>query len=201
MPEEEGTPEKSTEAGIPTEPQREIKRRARITREEVARAGYTIGCPGCKAVSRNAPSQNHTEACRKRIEETLKAQGGASAKRIAEGNERYERHLSKRRQTEAQDQEEEQRKRPVNDEGNQEETKQARQQENPGKRAPEDEEENEHGNRETKQARKRENQERERWRKERAKKETRPNSGNYRRRLNQEMQQGNRTRRKWQLEE
>ena len=85
MPEEESKP---AEAGIPTEPQREIKRRARITREEVARAGFTVGCPGCRAVSRNAPSQNHTEACRKRIEETLKAQGGASAKRIAEGKRR-----------------------------------------------------------------------------------------------------------------
>ena len=34
------------------EPKPEIKRRARISRNDVIRVGYTIGCPGCEAISR-----------------------------------------------------------------------------------------------------------------------------------------------------
>ena len=44
----------------------EIKRRARITREDVVRIGFAFNCPGCKAISRNAPAQHHTEAYRTR---------------------------------------------------------------------------------------------------------------------------------------
>ena len=67
--------------------------------------GFTIGCPGCRAISRNAPSQNHTETCRKRIEQALTAQGGASAKRIAEGNLRFEQHKNRGKQAEEQEEE------------------------------------------------------------------------------------------------
>merc|ERR1711951_16966 len=83
-----------------------IKRRARITREEVAKAGFTVGCPGCRAISRNAPAQNHTETCRKRLEEAITKQGGAGAKRIADGNVRFGNHVNKRRQAEPQEEEE-----------------------------------------------------------------------------------------------
>merc|ERR1712240_226221 len=74
------------------EPHRDIKRRARITREDVIRIGFTFNCPGCKAISRNAPSQNHTEACRDRIEQALIKEGGTTAKRISEGKSRFETH-------------------------------------------------------------------------------------------------------------
>merc|ERR1711951_156146 len=84
-----------------------IKRRARITREEVAKVGFTVGCPGCRAISRNAPAQNHTETCRKRLEEAITKQGGAAAKRIADGNVRFGNHVNKRRQGEGEQQEEE----------------------------------------------------------------------------------------------
>ena len=105
LPEEEGNP-KPEEAGNLGEPPKEIRRRARITREEVTKAGFTVGCPGCRAISRNAPAQNHTETCRKRLEEAITKQGGAGAKRIADGNVRFGNHVNKRRQAEPQEEEE-----------------------------------------------------------------------------------------------
>ena len=91
---EEGRPPEPVNLG---EPSSDIKRRARISREDVVRIGFTIGCPGCKAISRNAPSQNHTDACRTRIEEALIEEGGTKAKRVAEGNQRFDEHMSKKR--------------------------------------------------------------------------------------------------------
>merc|ERR1712074_524106 len=70
-------------------PKLDIKRRARITREDIVRVGYTINCPGCKAISRYAPAQNHTELCRARVEAALISEGGTRAKKVAEGRERY----------------------------------------------------------------------------------------------------------------
>ena len=61
--EEEGTRRDPDTLG---EPHRTIRGRARITRADIIKLGFTIGCPGCRAISRNAPSQNHTEACRER---------------------------------------------------------------------------------------------------------------------------------------
>ena len=59
--------------------------------------GYTANCPGCRAINRGETgSQNHTEECRKRIEAAIAAEGGIKAKRMAEGNERYEQHKAKR---------------------------------------------------------------------------------------------------------
>ena len=81
------------------EPPRDIKRRARMTREDVIRIGFTIHCPGCRAISRKAPSQNHTEACRARIEQALLEEGGVTAKRVATGNDRFASHMAKSRQT------------------------------------------------------------------------------------------------------
>ena len=95
---EEGETTPSPNPGSLGEPAKDNKRRARITREDVVRVGFTINCPGCKAISRNAPPQNHTEACRTRIEQALLKEGGNAAKRIAEGTARYETHIAKRRQ-------------------------------------------------------------------------------------------------------
>ena len=81
-------------------PRAEIKRRARISRSDVIRVGYTIGCPGCQAINRgDRESQNHTEECRARIEKALIEEGGIKGKRMTEGNERYNEHKSKRTRT------------------------------------------------------------------------------------------------------
>ena len=73
----------------------ETNRRARITREYVVRKGFTLICLGCRANSRSAPAQNHTEACRTIIEEDIIEEGGLKAKRIAEGKGGYEEHMAK----------------------------------------------------------------------------------------------------------
>ena len=84
-------------ANISTQPQKDIKRRARISREDVIRVGFTHGCPGCIAISRNAPSQNHTEECRSRIENALINEGGVKAKRIKIGLDRFDEHRKNKR--------------------------------------------------------------------------------------------------------
>ena len=71
MPEEGGIPEPVAEGT----PRPEIRRRARITREDVVRIGFSLNCPGCRAISRNAPAENHTEQCRARIESELIKEG------------------------------------------------------------------------------------------------------------------------------
>jgi len=52
-----------------------IVRRMRINRETIRKLGFTVGCPGCRAVNRNLPAVNHNEECRKRIEEHLRNEG------------------------------------------------------------------------------------------------------------------------------
>ena len=87
---EEGREMLPNPSGI-AEPRPEIRRRARISREDVRKHGYTANCPGCRAINRGETgSQNHTEECRKRIEAAIIREGGAKAKRMAEGNERFE---------------------------------------------------------------------------------------------------------------
>ena len=46
-----------------------VHRRVKITREQVRLMGFTVGCPGCRAVNRNLPAVNHNETCRGRFEE------------------------------------------------------------------------------------------------------------------------------------
>merc|ERR1711867_215660 len=80
------------------EPKPEIRRRARISRNDVIRVGYTIGCPGCRAISRGEKeAQNHTEECRTRIEKALIEEGGIKGKRMVEGNQRFDRHKAQRK--------------------------------------------------------------------------------------------------------
>ena len=84
-------PEESTAIPPPVEegePAVRIKRRSKLQRQDVIRAGLTPGCPGCTAISRNAESQNHTEECRKKVEEWLINKGGSKAKLIQEGRKR-----------------------------------------------------------------------------------------------------------------
>ena len=54
-----------------TEEVRGVKR-FRISKEDFAEIGMTDGCPGCKAIRAGRPAQNHTEACRRRVENHLK---------------------------------------------------------------------------------------------------------------------------------
>ena len=47
-------------------------RRARITKEDIRKVGLTEGCPGCRAVNRNAKyHEQHTEECRLRVETAM----------------------------------------------------------------------------------------------------------------------------------
>ena len=52
-------------------------RRARITRTDIEQVGITPGCPGCKCTLRRGVEREHTEECRKRIEDALIAAGNA----------------------------------------------------------------------------------------------------------------------------
>ena len=52
-----------------------VPRRVRITREQVRMQGFTLGCPGCRAVNRGIPAVNHSEECRKRFEGNMRDKG------------------------------------------------------------------------------------------------------------------------------
>ena len=49
-------------------PEERTRRRPTIEQRDVDKFGISVGCPGCIAASRGAPSRHHTEACRKRTE-------------------------------------------------------------------------------------------------------------------------------------
>ena len=40
-----------------------VHRRVRIIREQVRMMGFTVCCPGFRAVNRNLPAVNHNEVC------------------------------------------------------------------------------------------------------------------------------------------
>ena len=79
---------KPPEEGEKREP---VRRRARITKDDIKKFGYTIGCHGCRAISRGSPAENHSEECRARIESELMKAGGQKAKKVQEGQERTSR--------------------------------------------------------------------------------------------------------------
>ena len=94
---EEGSQPILPDPGGLAAPKPEIKRRARISRSDVIRVGFTIGCPGCTAINRGEKeAQNHTEECRTRIEKALIEEGGLKGKRMTEGNQRYDEHKAKK---------------------------------------------------------------------------------------------------------
>ena len=83
-------PEEAEEVSKPmTGESREFKhRRARITKEDIRKAGFTEGCPGCKAVNRGSKyHEEHTEECRTRVEKVM----------IEEGEEKYIRAEKRKR--------------------------------------------------------------------------------------------------------
>ena len=46
--------------------------RERITKQDIDEFGATIGCPGCNSIRDNKRRQEHSERCRRRIEESLR---------------------------------------------------------------------------------------------------------------------------------
>ena len=46
-------------------------RSRKMFKSDIAKYGATPGCPGCKAIQSNKPSQNHNVQCRTRIEEAI----------------------------------------------------------------------------------------------------------------------------------
>ena len=75
-----------------------IVRRMRITREFIRKAGFTNGCPGCRAVNRGQPAVNHNEECSSRIEGMLREAGNEKVLRADERiKERNEERDNKRR--------------------------------------------------------------------------------------------------------
>ena len=60
------------EAPMIGEDREPVHRRVRITREQVRMMGFTVGCPGCRAVHRGLPAVSHIEECRKRFEESMR---------------------------------------------------------------------------------------------------------------------------------
>ena len=47
-------------------------RRTYLKKEDFEVHGYTVDCPGCVSILRATARQAHTEACRKRLEDTLR---------------------------------------------------------------------------------------------------------------------------------
>ena len=67
-----------------------VARRTRITPVDLAAHGYTPGCPGCEAVQLgHSQRTNHTEACRKRLEEAM-AESEAGKERLQKTKERMD---------------------------------------------------------------------------------------------------------------
>ena len=49
-----------------------MPRRLRISRQDIEKYGFTVNCPGCRAVNRGQAAQNHSEECRKSILEEIR---------------------------------------------------------------------------------------------------------------------------------
>ena len=64
-----------------------MRRRIRITREDINDWGPSDGCPGCISITRGGHTKPHTERCKVRIEKALER---VNAKRVT----RYEQRLA-----------------------------------------------------------------------------------------------------------
>ena len=47
-------------------------KRMKITRGDIEEIGFSDGCQGCNAMRRGVSAQNHSEYCRRRVEEHLR---------------------------------------------------------------------------------------------------------------------------------
>ena len=75
-----------------TEPEMGV-RRMRITKEMIIKFGYLPGCQGCKKVAQGKIARDHTEECRKIIEDKLRDEGNAT---IARADERINEQFAQR---------------------------------------------------------------------------------------------------------
>ncbi len=79
---------KKTEIGVEKEI---VRRRLKLTKEDVREFGMTAGCRGCAAVNRGGQAVNHSEDCRKRIKEELVKKGDS---RVSREREKWEEELT-----------------------------------------------------------------------------------------------------------
>ena len=71
-------------------------RRTKITKKALGTFGRTEGCPGCAAVDRGGPYEEHTTACRDRIERDMEEHGGSYADRLQSRRERSSHIIAQR---------------------------------------------------------------------------------------------------------
>ena len=76
-----------------------IVKRFRISPGDVKKHGYTVGCAGCRCLSRGQPPQNHSELCRKRLAEILQKDGDV---RLDRERERMDGNAARRKTMEKQ---------------------------------------------------------------------------------------------------
>ena len=74
-------------------------RRMRLLPTDFLEHGYTAGCPGCDHIRRQKTSRNHTEACRKRMENCM-ADTAAGKARLERETARREEELTEALKTE-----------------------------------------------------------------------------------------------------
>ena len=71
------------------EPKGYAPKRFRITKKDFDSIGFTPLCPGCRAILRNLPAQNHSELCRSRVEAELIRKGD---QRVENAHARFKVH-------------------------------------------------------------------------------------------------------------
>ena len=59
-------------------------RRMKMYKRDVLKYGATTGCPGCESALRGDRPKNHSEACRKRFEDSMRARGDPSLARAVQ---------------------------------------------------------------------------------------------------------------------
>ena len=83
-------------------------RRAQLFKTDIEAAGYSEGCPGCRANVYNLKEQAHSEACRKKVEVFLATTPEGRDRleragvRIASAGERVEERASRQEQSRTQ---------------------------------------------------------------------------------------------------
>ena len=86
--------------------------RMRLKRDDFISRGFTEGCAGCKSILSGGPVRNHSEVCRRRMENEMKGTGEGQA-RLKRQADREDEYIS--RLLEKQDEEENAKKKPKPD--------------------------------------------------------------------------------------
>ena len=64
----------------------------KITKKMLIEHGYSARCEGCRAALEGQPSQNHSEACRKRVLDSI---GGKNAPEVEAQRKRFDAFVDK----------------------------------------------------------------------------------------------------------